>query len=672
MWRDIRRETNPNNEFGGRIRRNESYRSDVQGLRAIAVLAVVAFHAGLIVPAGFVGVDVFFVISGFVITTVLYRESALTGGVRWNRFFLKRIKRLGPALALMLTVVLLLSLFFLSPLGLQQNTALTAIGATLISANAVILAISGGYFDQPAETNPLLNTWSLSVEEQFYLVFPLVWLLALVLSKRIALRTRLILLTSTLSAGSFGLMLLWSEGLSFPGADTLLGFYGTISRAWEFGLGAVIALLPKGLFSRLGNLFLQLLAAGGLLCVVLSALFLDPGGTWPSWWTLAPTLGTAMVIAAGSGKQTLVGRLVGSRPLELVGDFSYSIYLWHWPLIVFAKLLWPTSLHAPLAAAIVSLVPAILSFYFLEQPLRRKELGGPRMVAILVVTITAIPLATSWLVKTAADHFLAPRLTSGEVTAFFAGDLGGDEYKATLENFFPCAEEFMEIIAVDPRLTCHQSVRNSPVEIAVLGDSHAKRLFLGVAENTPDRNVAYYSHGGLQPSRDASPTMGAIIDYVVENQDIETVIVSAWWNFYELDPNGLRTTVDALSASGKQVFVIDGVPDFTFDAYRCKYGVGGLIRINPVCQELPDRNDQLREIYLPVLEGITSESNRIFLVNIYDYFCDDFACSMVADEQLMFQDNNHLNKSGSVFAISNAARDNRFFGQALIRSSNSQ
>lgn len=617
-------------------------------------------------PAGFVGVDMFFVISGFVITTVLYRESTLTGEIKWNRFFLKRIKRLGPALSLMLTVVLLLSLFLLSPLGLQQNTALTAIGATLLSANAVILAISGGYFDQPAETNPLLNTWSLSVEEQFYVVFPLVWLLALLMSKNFGLRSRLIFLVSALSVVSFTLMLLWSVGLSFTGADTLLGFYGTVSRAWEFGVGAVIALIPTRLLLRIGDTWSQLLSAGGIFSLVLSALLLDPTGTWPGWWALAPTLGTAMVIVAGSGKQTLAGKVLGSRPMELVGDYSYSIYLWHWPFIVFAKLLWPTWFFAPLVAALVSLVPAILSFYLLEQPLRKKELTGLRQVAILVVAITAIPLATSLSVKSFADRFLAPRLTNGELQPFFAGDLGGDEYKASLESYFPCAIQFVEIIAVDPRLTCHQSVINSPVEIAVLGDSHATRLFLGIAENAPNKNVAYYSHGGLQPTKDASQTMSAIIDYVVENQDIKVVIVSAWWNFYDLDSAGLRLTIDELSASGKQVFVIDGVPDFTFDAYRCKYGVGGLIRMNPVCQELPDRNDGLRGVYIPVLEDITSGPGQIHLVNVYDYFCDESVCSMVIDEQLMFQDNNHLNKVGSLFVVSAAARDNQLFRQALL------
>ena len=148
-------------------------RRDIQGLRAVAVLLVVFFHAGLPLPGGFVGVDVFFVISGFVITGMLAREFERSGRIKFREFYARRFKRLTPALALMVTVTVLLSAVIASPLGAQQVTAQTAIGAMLLAANVVIALTTGGYFDAAADTNPLLNTWSLSVEEQFYLFFPL-------------------------------------------------------------------------------------------------------------------------------------------------------------------------------------------------------------------------------------------------------------------------------------------------------------------------------------------------------------------------------------------------------------------------------------------------------------------------------------------------------------------
>lgn len=166
-----------------------SRRPDIQGLRAVAVLMVVAFHAGLPVPGGFVGVDVFFVISGFVITAMLHREWHQTGRIRFGRFYLRRFKRLTPALALVVAVTMVISIVVLSPFGPQQTAAKTAFGAMLLAANFVIARTTGGYFDAPAEANPLLNTWSLPVEEQFYLVFPALiafgWVLAVGVRPRV-------------------------------------------------------------------------------------------------------------------------------------------------------------------------------------------------------------------------------------------------------------------------------------------------------------------------------------------------------------------------------------------------------------------------------------------------------------------------------------------------------
>ena len=152
--------------------RKRSRRTDIQGLRAVAVLMVVAFHAGLPFPGGFVGVDVFFVISGFVITGMVLRERRATGRIRFGQFYLRRFKRLTPALALVVAVTVTASAAVLSPLGTQQTAAKTGIGAMLLAANVVIARTTGGYFDADAATNPLLHTWTLSVEEQFYLAFP--------------------------------------------------------------------------------------------------------------------------------------------------------------------------------------------------------------------------------------------------------------------------------------------------------------------------------------------------------------------------------------------------------------------------------------------------------------------------------------------------------------------
>ena len=208
------------------VRDSGNRRPDIQGLRAIAVLMVVAFHAGLPVPGGFVGVDVFFVISGFVITAMLHRELTAAGRIRFGAFYIRRFKRLTPALALMVAVTMVISVLVLSPFGVQQTAAKTAVGAMLLVANFVIPILTGGYFAAPAGTNPLLHTWSLSVEEQFYLGFPAILAVGWLLAQRArALRHAPFLIVGSVAAASFGLAVLGSTGFTLPTANFLLGFY---------------------------------------------------------------------------------------------------------------------------------------------------------------------------------------------------------------------------------------------------------------------------------------------------------------------------------------------------------------------------------------------------------------------------------------------------------------
>ena len=644
---------------------SRGFRHDIQGLRAFAVIAVVLFHADLGMHGGFIGVDVFFVISGFVITTVLLREQERNGRVRWRHFFVRRIKRLGPALAVVTVFTGLASLLLLSPLGPQQNAINTGIGATLLAANAVILAISGGYFDQPAETNPLLNTWSLSVEEQFYIGFPLIWLTATIVMRNKAFTTRLGLIVTFMVVASFTLMMLWRAGLQFPGADSLLGFYGPLSRTWEFGVGALIATVPRRLIEGVPNRASNFLSALALGIVVVSVAAIGEEIPWPSLWTSLPVLATGVLLALGGNQSGLVDRALSMKWVAAIGDRSYSIYLWHWPLIVFASALWPTSTIAKPLAIILSLIPALLSFRYVEQPIRSRDITEVKPTVNLVIGVTVIPLIVLLGARHITESYLEPRLRGGQVEAYYSGDLGGKPYRDRLNMYFECASDFIEIIAVDSRLTCHQSRPNQPVDIAILGDSHALRLFPGVAANAPTKTVGYFSHGGLPPERSASETMARIIDYVVSIDSAETVIISAWWNLYSLDEAGLRDTINRLTARGKTVFLFDDVPDFTFDAFRCKYGVGGLVRMKPVCEEISTRNDALREIYFPILTDVAASSKNVHLVSIYDYFCDSNVCRMSREENILYQDRHHLNFNGSEYVIKSSLEDYPAFSEAL-------
>ncbi len=377
-------------------------RLDIQGLRAVAVLMVVAFHAGLPVPGGFVGVDVFFVISGFVITAMLHREHLATGGLRFGQFYLRRFKRLTPALALMVVVTVLISAFVLTPLGTQQVAAKTGLGAMLLCANWVIAQTTGGYFDAPAGTNPLLNTWSLSVEEQFYLAFPAV----LALSWWIAGRTRgrlaravPVVIVGLVAVASFAL-LRGTSGL--PPDSWLLGFYSPLNRAWEFAVGALLALATSGRRVRSLALATSLGTAGAALLAA-SLWLIDSSTQYPGGATLLPVGGTLLLLAAGRQESNRVTRVLSSPPLVATGDWSYSIYLWHWPFIVFAGLLWPGRSWVLVLAAAASFGPALASYRWVEQPIRGlSRLSGPRLARVLALTL-APPLALSAALLVAAQ-----------------------------------------------------------------------------------------------------------------------------------------------------------------------------------------------------------------------------------------------------------------------------
>ena len=367
-------------------------RGDIQGLRAVAVLMVLVFHAGLPLPGGFVGVDVFFVISGFVITAMLAREWAATRRIRFGEFYIKRFLRLTPALAAMVAATVIISTFLLSPLGPQQTTAATAAGSLLLAANWVISATTGGYFDTSAAANPLLNTWSLSVEEQFYVVFPAILALGWIIGRQHPrLRHAAVFIVAGVAAVSLFLAM-YGPNPEFFGADEwLVGFYSPLSRAWEFAVGALLALALTR-FRLSSRLVATALGLVGVAMLLASLWFIDETTTFPGKWTLVPVIGTMCLLLAGNQQSNPVTRALSSPPMVKLGDWSYSIYLWHWPFIVFATILFPGSTTAMVTACILSLIPAIASYYWVEGPFRRARVLPVRRLVPLVAATLIIPL----------------------------------------------------------------------------------------------------------------------------------------------------------------------------------------------------------------------------------------------------------------------------------------
>lgn len=341
----------------------------VQGLRGVAVLLVMAYHSQLPIPGGFLGVDVFFVISGFVILRMLLNEWDAKGTISFRQFYLRRFSRLAPGLSLMVLVTMVLSLFFLSPFRTQEATFATGIGSLFGVANLIIPIHTGGYFDVRAEASPLIHTWSLSVEEQFYLVFPIGLLLLLRISRGRKTSWLLFGVISGVASVSFLLALLGAtESFSLGFFNSQFNFYSPATRAWEFLSGALVALVfyQKG---RLGNSpTIAWLSASILLFGVFLYRSEFPV---PGLWTVLPVAGTAGIILFASAENSALGRLLSRKFLVAVGNYSYSLYLWHWPFAVFFPIAFPGVIFAPLIGVCCSVVVAIVAYRYVENPLRQ-------------------------------------------------------------------------------------------------------------------------------------------------------------------------------------------------------------------------------------------------------------------------------------------------------------
>jgi peptidoglycan/LPS O-acetylase OafA/YrhL len=389
-------------------------RADVQGIRAVAVLLVVVFHAGAAARGGFVGVDVFFVVSGFVIAGLLLRELGGTSRFSFAAFYLRRIRRLLPALALVSVFTLVAGAVLVSPIGGgQQALGRAVMSATRFAANGFFFTSTGGYFQRTAESNPFLHTWTLSVEEQFYLVFPALLLFAWWRGRRSGRRWLVGLLLAAL-LGSLATALAFSYD-RLPGAPVLgrlatpdlalqFAFYSPLTRGWEFLAGALIALVPTRWTPRP-----RLAAALGLTGVALLAIAafgLRPTDRFPGVLAALPVGAAAGLLLAGLAPvPTAVTRLLSARPAVLLGDLSYSWYLWHWPVIVLARTWWPGDPWIPVAAAAGSLVPAALSYRLVERPIHRgRRLVSRRATLALAVACVAIPLVAGLGLVTAANR----------------------------------------------------------------------------------------------------------------------------------------------------------------------------------------------------------------------------------------------------------------------------
>lgn len=622
--------------------RSSWLRADIQGLRAIAVLAVIAYHAGLPIPGGFTGVDMFFVISGYVITEMLQRERHVSGTIKLKQFYVRRFKRLMPALAVMVTFTVIASSLLLSAQGPQQIAAQTGIGAMLFVGNVVIALTTSNYFDAPAEANPLLHTWSLSVEEQFYFIFPAILLAAWSFKKLRSSPHSAAIIVVFVSAVSFGFASLGSRGYSYLLGDYawLAGFYSPFTRIWEFGAGALIALLGV----KVARSSHQSVVLGfiGAIMVTASLFAITATTPFPGPWTLLPVVGTVVLLIAGTSPNP-TSSLLATPPFVKVGDWSYSLYLWHWPFIVFAIVIWPGSWAAPLAAAAVSFLPALLSYHMIEQKFRFTTI---RSNVRFGLTTIGIPVGISAVILMSLNFSWVPNPQRDLTTEVYPGEIGFERIEAVHAQYgFPCKDFNPPVFPgrPDEQITCAQSQPDSDIEIAVVGDSHAYVLYPGIIKAFPEANIAWLDAKGVPETSNEKFT--PILDYLNSQPSITTVILNAFWTLRGVNQKQLTGTLNSLIMNGKTPIVTEGIPDFHFPPSRCKFKTALLLE--PECTISKSDFDANLQAYLPAIKASVKAIPGTVFAPTSDLFCADGQCSMVLDGTLSFADGNHVNSFGS-------------------------
>lgn len=626
-------------------------RLDIQGLRAVAVLMVVLFHAGVPTPGGFVGVDVFFVISGYVITAMLMREWATHGRIRLGRFYVRRFKRLTPALALTVSVTMLIGFFVLSPLGTQQDASRTAIGAMLLAANFVISRLTGDYFALEAETNVLLNTWSLSVEEQFYLAFPMILVVAWALSRRLRSMTLLPIITvSLVGAGSFGLAMAGASGYLPPVEPWLAGFYSPLTRAWEFAVGSLLALLGERALIQSKPLAGALGSVGAILLGV-SLVAISGDVPFPSLITLVPVAGTLLLLLAGNVRDGATSRVLSSTPMVRIGDWSYSIYLWHWPLIVFATILWPHNPTAAPIAAAVSFLPAMASYHWVETPLRTKAAPRARDLVLFVLSVVTPPFVLSVALWQASEHaFWQPDIKAFQNGVFAQPDGCSRFAPLSADNADEC--------------TWNDDAAGSPVYL--FGDSNAGHFVDAVAEagRRLDRpvivtttNACPFLDVSLDRLDKAADWDGACrnfvqgtLEYLVSDAERGTVIVSnidTYWDEggYAIGAtpetrsaesaaklaalhDGLTRTVESLQQAGHNVLVVHTIPRWAGeDAWATAGCTVTHIRSDGCEQSMPVERGLERQGAVRDAIASVSSTTGVSVLDLWPTLCPDAVCS---------------------------------------------
>ncbi len=617
------------------MKTSTAYRADIDGLRALAVLAVLFYHLGLpLFSGGYVGVDVFFVMSGYLITGLVQHEME-QGRFAFGNFFLRRIRRLMPALLLVLVPTTAAAFLLLYPEDMHSFAS--SLSVQFLSLQNVSFLSEGEYF-LGSEGKPLLHTWSLAVEEQFYLFWPL----TLLLTGRLAGKRQPLLIGGLL-------VLSFLANLALMSISPKASFYLLPPRAWELGLGGLIALLERRGQLRLAT-GRTALAAAGLAGIVLSIFAFSHTTPFPGYAALLPVLATALVIVAGiGGAHGLTGLL--SHPLAVrVGLISYPIYLWHWPILAYCRHL-KIDASAPLPALTIVVATLALSeatFRLVESPIRERR-WLPTSRSLLLTVGTAATLLTATALHTVATDGAAYRYPPA-ARAYLTAAMASRSSRCGL--VFRTLHPRDPVCTLEPAAAPQQRILLwgnshgdmwSPV-LQAAASAHGASLSLN-ARNCRATTDSDFCGAGLQQE---------IVAFAKQERMTDVVLASTWYGAlgrpddrFEAE---LTAVVDALVAAGPRVWlVLDTPSDGSFDplvAYA-KAPAAPQFGVKPLADYLKVKE---RERALFARIAALHGAGQVAIIDPSSGLCDSASCYGGTAEQPWFRDTDHVTDAGAARA----------------------
>ncbi len=671
------------------------HRDDIQGLRAIAVLTVIASHANVpFLPGGFVGVDVFFVISGFLISQLLFREVERSGRVSIPGFYARRARRILPAATLVTIATIVASAIWLSAIDLVEVVK-DSLWAVFFAANIHFAAVGTDYFAAEEPPSPLQHYWSLSVEEQFYLVWPALLLVLVLVARRRALPKRLVFgVLLGVTVASFA----WS--VVSTSSDPLAAYFSTPARAFELGLGALTALVASAVAARWSALVRGLVCSSGLVLILVACLAYDDQTAFPGYAAALPVVGSALVLLAGAGPQRaqpLPVRALGVLPMRVVGDWSYSLYLWHWPVLIIAQRrldadlgFWRTTL-----CVVVVFVLSALTYTFVEQPFRsparfpvRRALAlYPAAVAVVAVGAVGGHYYSEYASGALGDN---PPIS---LTNFGVKDpskfkLDQDKTVALVQASVIAARHDMaipsklvpDVLTVrddepdvgacnyekDSRELCPRGDPEADRSIVVFGNSHGRMwipAFDDIAEKLgyrtyyfvkPNCSATLVSVGELVPGSPLWPECDDFrawaLDQIATLDPDLVVVASSGPNPALYDADGNRVPKDGIDDAAREGYV-DLFTRLSTTAQRTV-----LLRDVPKSEELPDEcltkkgNDLGDCLFKPLAASVVdadlsvaaADETGTEVVDPTKWLCWDGACPTVIGDVLPYRDRGHL------------------------------